>query len=152
MAKKNIGSRWRFSAAVAVLTPFFSKLVKIYAKRRLFSFLTYVPRLKPSLITTDYMKVAKLPSPLKIFLFSLKRLHFSVIHSQFCCYAAGNCTFSHSTALKGVEEKNYLLRWMSIYISIEWSKNGKKCRVLLVGGRQRELRFRLCFVNYLMVN
>ena len=104
--KKKIGGRLRFSAVVAVRCHFF----KIYVKIRFFSFLTYVLRLKLSLKITDYMKVAKLPSPLKIFLFSLKRLHFSVIHSQFCCYAAGNCTFSHSTALKGVEEKNYLLR------------------------------------------
>ena len=36
---------------------------KIYVKIRLFSFLTYVLKLKPSLITTYYMKVAKLPPP-----------------------------------------------------------------------------------------
>ncbi len=50
-----------FLAIVVVpppLPPFF------YVKRRLLYFLTYILRLKPSLITTDYMKVAKLPPPL----------------------------------------------------------------------------------------
>ena len=41
---------------------FFSKLVKIYVKRRLFFFLTYVLRLKPSLKITDCVKVA-IPPP-----------------------------------------------------------------------------------------
>ena len=50
-------------AVVAVPTPFFSKLVNIYVKRRLFSFLTYVLRLQPSLKITDYVKVA-IPPPL----------------------------------------------------------------------------------------
>ena len=35
------------------LPPFFLKIGKIYVKRRLFNFLTYILRLKPSLITTD---------------------------------------------------------------------------------------------------
>ena len=64
MAKKKFGGRWRFSAVVAVPPPFFLKMGKIYVNLRLFSFLTYVLRLKPSLITMDYMKVAKLPPPL----------------------------------------------------------------------------------------
>ena len=42
-------------------TAVFLKLCKIYVKIRLFSFLTYVLRLKSSLKITDYMKVAKLP-------------------------------------------------------------------------------------------
>ncbi len=64
--KKKIGNRWRFSAVVAVpppLPPFFLKMGKIYVKRKLFNFLTYILRLKPSLITTDYMKVAKNKKP-----------------------------------------------------------------------------------------
>ncbi len=44
-------------------TASFLKLCKIYVKRRLFNFLTHILRFKPSLITTDYMKVAKLPPP-----------------------------------------------------------------------------------------
>ena len=63
--KKKFGGRWRFSAVVAVQPPFFLKMCKIYVKIRLFSFLTYVLRLKPSLKITDYMKVAKLPPPLR---------------------------------------------------------------------------------------
>ncbi len=39
------------------------KLCKIYVKIRLFSFLTYVLRLKPSQKITDYVDVAKLPPP-----------------------------------------------------------------------------------------
>ncbi len=37
--------------------------LEIYVKIRLFSFLTYVLRLKPSLKITNCMKVAKLPPP-----------------------------------------------------------------------------------------
>ena len=59
IAKKKIGGRWRFSA----VPPPFLKLCKIYVKIRLFSFLNYVLRLKPSLKITDYMKLAKLPPP-----------------------------------------------------------------------------------------
>ncbi len=61
---RKFGGRWRTSAVVAVPPPFFLKLCKICVKIGLFSFLTYVLRLKPSLIITDYMKVAKLPPPL----------------------------------------------------------------------------------------
>ena len=42
----------------------FLKLCKIYGKIRLYSFLTYVLRLKPSLKITDYMKLTKLPPSL----------------------------------------------------------------------------------------
>ena len=59
--KKKFGGRWRFSAVVAVPPPFFLKMGKIYVKIRLFSFLTYILRLKPSVKITDYMKIAKLP-------------------------------------------------------------------------------------------
>ena len=73
---------------------FFSKLVKIYVKRRLFSFLTYVLRLKPSLKITDYMKVAKLPLPppppqlnKEYFVFHLHNMNciYSVILLLFFC-------------------------------------------------------------------
>ena len=56
---RNGKKNWR---QIAVPTPFF-QLVNIYIKRRLFSFLTYVLRIKPSLKITDYAKVAKLPLP-----------------------------------------------------------------------------------------
>ncbi len=56
MAKKNFGGNGGTTAV-------FLKLCKIYVKIRLFSFLTYVLRLKPSLITKDYMKMENLPPP-----------------------------------------------------------------------------------------
>ncbi len=62
MAKKN----WRQMAVFGGsggTAAVFLKMGKIYVKIRLFSFLTYVLRLKTSLITTDYMKMAKLPLP-----------------------------------------------------------------------------------------
>ncbi len=64
MEKKNsIMSVFGGSGGTAATTAFFLKLCKIYVKIRLFSCLTYVLRLKPSLKTTDYMKVEKTPPP-----------------------------------------------------------------------------------------
>ncbi len=64
MTKKNWRRMAFFGGNGGTSAVFFSKLVKKFVKRRLFSFLTYVLRLKPSLKITDYIKVAKLPPSL----------------------------------------------------------------------------------------
>ena len=61
MAKKFFLPIMEVVAVPPPLPPFYLKLVIICVKRRLFSFLNYILRLKPSLKITDYMKVAKIP-------------------------------------------------------------------------------------------
>ena len=99
MAKKN----WRQMAVFCSsggTAAVFLKSCKIYVKIRLFSFFTYVLRLKPRVKTTDYMQVAKLPPHLIGFNYFLPKFSPSPSKTQsYHHYEASLISRTHSCQL-----------------------------------------------------